>query len=424
MNRSKTPGSTPGVFFSCVVVCLVLNGCAWKSGKQQRHEITSVYSTSSPQFQRSAGSLLGPDFVSGNGIKTLVNGDKIFPAMIAAIRSAKHSVNFETYVFEDGAVAKQFTAALAERARAGVKVNAILDAQGCSHMGRANLATLEDAGVQIARYHSIYWLDPRRYNNRTHRKLLIIDGKIAFIGGVGIADEWSGDADSPQHWRDNHYEVTGPVVAQLQSCFVSNWMKTRGTMLDGADYFPPLPPAGPYRAQAIRSTAKNPNLDLMYLLSIASARSTIVIENAYFLPDETIRKELIAAARRGVHIEILVPGKYIDQKLVRLASQRHWPEMLRAGIKIYEYQPTMVHVKLMIIDGIFVSIGSGNLDSRSLNLNDEANLDVFDRQFAAAQLRLFEMDKRKSQEATLDKEGRLSVAPLMQQAAGVASPQL
>jgi cardiolipin synthase len=403
---------------------LLFNSCALKMGKQPRQEIASLYSTRSPEFRQAAGSLLGPNFVPGNNISTLVNGNQIFPAMLSAIRSAKHSINLETYVFQDGEIAHQFTEALAERAQSGVKVHAILDAQGTQKMGRQNLERLRDAGVEVAKYHSVFWPDPRRYNNRTHRKLLIIDGKIGFVGGVGIADLWTGNADSPQHWRDNHYKVIGPVVAQLQATFATSWLKARGQVLHGADYFPPLAPTGPYLAQAIRSGAHNENLDLMYLLAIASAQKTLRIENPYFLPDDLMRKELTEAAKRGVKVEVVVPGKKIDQKLVRLASRRHWPELIRAGVRIFEYEPTMVHVKLMIVDDIFVSVGSGNFDNRSIRLNDEANLDVLDRSFAAQQTRLFESDKKQCREATLDKTGGLIFAHPIQQAAGLVAPQL
>jgi cardiolipin synthase len=384
---------------------LFMPGCAFRTGKQPRQEITPLYSANSPEFRQSAGSLLGPDFVSGNDITTLVNGTQIFPAMLSAIRSAKHSINFEDYWFSNGQIGREFTEALAERARAGVKVSAILDALGTYKMGGENLARLREAGVEAVKYHSIFWLDPRRYNHRTHRKLLIVDGKIAFVGGVGIADEWTGNADSPQHFRDNHYQVAGPVVAQLQAIFMANWLKTGGNVLHGADYFPPLASTGPYLAQALRSSAGNANLDLMYLLAIASAQKTLRIENPYFLPDDLTRKELINAARRGVKVEIIVPGKLINKKIVRAASKRHWPELIKAGIKIYEYQPTMVHVKLIVVDDTFVSVGSGNFDNRSIQLNDEANLDVLDRDFAAQQTRLFEMDKKQSHEITLDETG-------------------
>jgi cardiolipin synthase len=403
---------------------LLFDGCALKMGKQPRQEIAPLYSARSPEFQQAAGSLLGPNFVPGNNITTLVNGNQIFPAMLGAIRSAKQSISFETYVFQDGEIARQFTDALAERAQAGVKVNVILDAQGTQKMGQQNLERLHNAGVEVAKYHSVFWPDPRRYNNRTHRKLLIVDGKIGFVGGVGIADLWTGNADSPQHWRDNHYQVTGPVVAQLQATFATSWLKTRGQVLHGAEYFPPLATAGPYLAQAIRSGAHNENLDLMYLLAIASAQKTLRIENAYFLPDDLMRKELTEAAKRGVKVEVVVPGKRIDQKLVRLASRRHWPELIRAGVRIFEYEPTMVHVKLMIVDDIFVSVGSGNFDNRSIRLNDEANLDVLDRSFAAQQTRLFESDKKQCREATLDKTGGLIFAHPIQQAAGLVAPQL
>ena len=418
MNRLQTAitASLAAPFF--------LTGCALKTGKQPRHEIAPLYSASSPEFRQSAGSLLGPNFVAGNNITTLVNGNEIFPAMLRGIRSAKHSINFETYVFWDGDIARKFTEALAERARAGVKVSAILDAQGTRTMGMENLARLREAGVDVVKYHSILWFDIRRYNNRSHRKLLIIDGKTAFIGGVGIANEWTGNAESPEHWRDNHYKVTGPVVAQLQATFMNNWLKVRGTIQHGHDYFPPLESTGPYLAQAIRSSTRNENLDLMYLLAIASARKTLLIENAYFLPDDLIRQEMIAAAKRGVKVEIIVPGKHIDQKLVRAASKRHWPALLKAGIKIYEYAPTMVHVKLMIVDDTFVSVGSGNFDNRSIRLNDEANLDVLDRDFAAQQKRLFEADKRRSREARADATGGLIFLSPIEQAAGVVSPQL
>ena len=413
-----------------LVIMVVFSGCAivssFSSGKKIREEIQPLYSATAPTFRQAAGSLLSGNFVPGNDIVTLVNGDQIFPAMLSAIRDAKHTINFETYVFWNGDIGRQFTDALAERAAAGVKVNAIFDAQGTNKMGAQNLARLRNVGVDVAKYHTLFWWDIRRYNNRTHRKLLIVDGKTAFIGGVGIADDWAGHAQSPEHWRDNHYKVTGPVVAQLQGIFMDNWLKTRGLVLHGPDYFPPLAPTGSYLAQAFKSSPRQGDIDmhLMYLLGIASAQKTLRIENAYFLPDDKTRNELIAAARRGVRVEILVPGKHIDQQLVRVSSRRHWPAMIKVGVKIYEYQPTMVHVKLMIVDDIFVSVGSGNFDNRSIRLNDEANLDVLDRGFAAGQTRLFEMDKRNSREVTVDEAGGLIFAMPLREAAALASPEL
>jgi cardiolipin synthase len=408
------------------LLLVFLGGCNLREGKKVTREVAPLYSADSPEFRQAAGSLLGGNFVSGNNITTLVNGREIFPAMLSAIRGARRSIDFETYIFWDGEIARKVAEALAERAQAGVTVNVILDAQGTSKMGLENLQRLHAAGVNVVKYHSIVWFDPRRFNNRSHRKLLVIDGKIGFVGGVGVADEWLGDGESPEHWRDNHYKVTGPVVAQLQAVFMDNWLKTRGEVLHGPEYFPPLSPSGPYTAQAFKSSPRqgDMDLDLMYLLAIASAQRTLLIENAYFLPDDLMRKELIAAAKRGVKVEILLPGEHIDQKTLRAASRKHWPELLKAGIKIYEYQPAMVHVKLMVVDGAFVSVGSGNLDLRSIRLNDEANMNVLNRSFAAQQARLFEADKRRSREITLNETGKLGFVHPLQQAASIVAPEL
>ena len=319
--------------------------------------------------------------------------------MLSAIRGAQHTINFESYIFWEGHIARDFVDALAERARAGVKVNVILDALGTHKMGSGNVTRLRDAGANVFKYHRILWLDPRRYNYRTHRKLLVVDGKIAFIGGVGIADEWAGNGEGTKKYRDNQYEIKGPVVAQLQGAFVSLWLRSKGDLLYGADYFPPLTTNGTYAAQTISSSTWDGNLDFSYRLAIASARKTLRIENAYFLPDKLIRKELIAAAQRGVKVEILVPGELIDSKLIRMASKKHYPELLSAGIKIYEYQMAMLHVKLMIVDDAFVSIGSGNFDNRSTRLSAEANVNVLDKTFAAEQLALFEKDKAQSRQS-------------------------
>ncbi len=424
MNRFSFPApNSAAAALSAIFLC---SGCAFHEGKVVRQEVTPLYSAASPEFRQASGSLLGANYVGSNSITTLVNGREIFPAMLSAIRRARHSINFETYIFWDGEIGKQFTAALAERARAGVKVNAILDSQGTGKMGSANREELRSAGVQMVKYHSIFSLDPRRYNNRDHRKLLIVDGRVAFIGGVGIADEWLGNGESPKHWRDNHYKVTGPVVAQLQGAFMDHWIKNRGELLHGTEYFPSLSPTGSYTAEAFNGSPRQGDMDihLMYMLAMASAKRTLLIENAYFLPDDLMRKELIAAAKRGARVEIVVPGKHIDQKVLRLASRRHWPELLKAGVHIYEYEPAMVHVKLLIVDGTFVSVGSGNFDLRSLRLNDEANMNVLNPSFAAQQTKLFEMDKRRSREVTLDQMGKLSFANPIEHVAGVVSPEL
>jgi cardiolipin synthase len=385
-----------------IFACIFLSsGCAVISGKPARKEITDFCSPTSPDFKRDTSSLLDPAYVSGNNIKTLQNGEEIFPAMLSAIRSAQHTINLETYVLWDGHVAREFVTALAERARAGVTVNVILDALGSHKMGGENLAHLRDAGVNVFKYHTILWIDPRRYNYRTHRKLLIVDGKVAFIGGVGIADQWAGNGEGTEKYRDNQYQVTGPVVAQLQGAFTTLWLRSQGDLLAGPNYFPVLTNAGPLSAQTISSSTWDGNLDFLYRLAIASAKKTLRIENAYFLPDKMIRDELVAAAKRGVKVEIIVPGDLIDSKLIRMASKRHYPELLKAGIKIYEYQLAMLHVKLMIVDDTLVTIGSGNFDNRSTRLNAEVNLNVLDTNFAAEQTTLFERDKAQSRETKI-----------------------
>ncbi|MGZ4964724.1 MAG: phospholipase D-like domain-containing protein [Limisphaerales bacterium] len=382
---------------------LLNSGCAIFFNKPERNEITSAPLPGTPEFSRTTGALLDPAFVPGNNIRTLLNGEQIFPAMLGAIRSAQHTINLETYVFWKGHIARDFVAALDERARAGVKVNVILDALGSRRMGKENVKRLRDAGVNVYIYHSFLGLDPRRYNYRTHRKLLIVDGKIAYMGGVGIADEWAGNGEGTKKYRDNQYEITGPVVAQIQGAFISMWLKSTGDMLHGPNYFPELTNTGPYSVQTVNSSTWNGNLDFLYRLSIASAQKTLRVENAYFVPDGLIRNELIAAAKRGVKVEILVPGELIDSKVVRMASTAHYAELIKAGIKIYEYQLSMLHVKLMIVDDVFVSVGSGNFDNRSTRLNAEANINVLDKQFAAEQTALFERDKAQSIEVPLRK---------------------
>jgi cardiolipin synthase A/B len=390
-----------------VAICC-LSSCA-SSTQRQHYKVAHQYSTSDPQFERTINNLLGPGLRSGNRISTLRNGDEIFPAMLQAIRSAKRTIDFETYIYWKGKVGTEFAEALAERARAGVKVHVILDWQGTQKMDLAAKSLMKDAGVVIVEYNPLAWYrlnlwwSPSRINNRTHRKLLIVDGKVGFTGGVGIADEWDGHAQDTKHWRDNHYRVEGPVVAELQAAFLDNWLRTNGSVLHGNDYFPTLAAAGSYKAQAFKSSVRggSESARLMYLMSISSASKSVRLANAYFIPDKLAIDAFLEAAHRGVKIEIIVPGRHIDQQAVRKSSRDKWPDLLKAGIRIFEYQPTMFHCKYMIVDDLWVSVGSSNFDARSFRLNAEANLNVLDAQFAAQQTRVFEQDKAKSKEITL-----------------------
>jgi len=386
---------------AALAVAILLSGC----GRKIPYHIEPKYSAADEQFPRTMGSLLGPPIVAGNKVATLVNGDEIFPAMLEAIRSAKKTVNFETFVYWSGTVGNDFTEALCDRAKAGVNVHVIVDFIGASRIDRGYFRRLKDAGVHLHVYHALKFYDitsAHRVNYRTHRKLLIVDGRVGFTGGVGIADEWRGDAQSPKHWRDTHYRVEGPAVAQLQAAFIDNWMETTGGVLHGEEFFPPLEPAGELPAQVFKSSSEggSDSMQLMYLLSIAAAKSHVRLATAYFVPDRRTIEALLDARRRGVTVQVLLPGKHIDEKIVRSASRAMWGDLLKGGVEIYEYQPTMYHCKLMIVDDRWVSIGSANLDNRSFRLNDEANLNVLDTTFAAEQIAMFEEDLKRSKRVT------------------------
>lgn len=367
-------------------------------------EIESLYGVDDPQFSRTMGSLLGRSLVPGNKVVPLLNGNQIFPAMLTAIAGAQRSINFETYIYWSGAIGKRFSDALSERARAGVKTSVLVDWVGAAKMDRSLIQSMRESGVLVNYYRPLHWYTLARMNNRTHRKLLIVDGRVGFTGGVGIADLWDGNGEDPDHWRDTHFQIEGPVVAQLQAAFMDNWIRTRGEVLHGEDYFPALEaqPTNHY-AQVFRSSARegSDSMRLMYLLAIAAARKSIRMENAYFVPDDLSLRMFVAARKRGVDVQIIVPGDHSDQTVVNKASRAHWGPLLAAGVKIFRYKPTMLHCKIFIVDDAWTSVGSTNFDNRSFRLNDEANLNVFDTDFAAQNLAQFERDKANAEAYTL-----------------------
>jgi cardiolipin synthase len=390
-----------------IVVVFLSTGCSDDRPTEKPYRITHEYSVRDREFTNTVGSLLGPPLVHGNEVVTLVNGDQIFPAMLEAIHNAKKTITFETYVYWRGDIGRQFTDALSERAQNGVKVHAIIDVVGSDRIDHHYFKQMTDAGVEVIQYHALRWYDwtsTSKLNYRTHRKLLIVDGEVGFTGGVGIADEWNGNADSKDHWRDNHYRVRGPCVAQLQAAFADKWKATTVKVLHGDDYFPEVHNAGDKVAQVFKSSAKggSESMQLLYLISFASAQKNIRLASAYFVPDDLTIHTLIEAAQRGVKVQIIVPGPDIDIKVVRRASRARWGDMLKAGIEIYEYQPTMYHTKLLVVDDRWSSIGSANLDERSFRLNAEANLNVMDQTFAAEQIRLFDNDLAHSKQITLE----------------------
>ena len=390
---------------------MFLVGCA--APMAVRKPLPSISEVRSPEFKQTMGALLGSPFVGGNRIQALNNGDEFFPAMLAAIRGAQHTVNFETFIFYDDAVPQAFAEELAAAARRGVRVNVIFDAVGASR-SRTFHAALREAGAQVHIYHPLLWFDLRRANHRTHRKLLIVDGRIGFTGGAGIAKEWAGRASSPEEWRDLHFRVEGPVVVQLQATFHDNWLKTDGDILQGSGYFPPLAPVGRASASAFHTSPRlgQTGVEVMYHFAVSSARHSLLIQNAYFVPDDALVDALCSAARRGVKVQIIMPGEHIDQKAVRRASRKKWKKLMAAGVELYEYRPTMLHSKLLIADGLFVSVGSANLDPRSFRINDEANLNVLDRATAAELTRIFLADLRNSERVKPDAKDSVVDAPL------------
>lgn len=388
------------IILTAITVLILLNFIT--AEKKIQRELDRQYAIEDPQFARSVSALLGPPFIHGNEVKVLTNGDEIFPPMLEAIHNAKQTITFETYIYWSGSIGQEFANALSERALAGVKVHVLLDWLGSVKMDQQQLDKMVKAGVQIQRYHKPHWSHLPRLNNRTHRKVLIIDGKLGFTGGVGIADQWRGDARNPEEWRDTHFQVTGPVVGQMQAVFMDNWIKAQGKVLHDAEYFPALESTGNMQAQMFSSSYSggSDSMQLMYMMAITAAQHSIDLSSAYFVPDELSTKTLIAAAKRGVKVRVITPGKLIDTELVRKASRAGWGEMLKANIEITEYLPTMYHCKILIVDYLLVSVGSTNFDNRSFRLNDEANLNILDKNFANEQNEIFNDDWSKSHPIT------------------------
>jgi len=312
------------VAITIAVGLLVLNFTGGEKKIERR--IARHYELSDPRFFNELGVLLGPAFLDGNRIKLLRNGDEIFSAMLKGIESAQTSITFESYIYWSGEIGQQFAQVLSKRAREGVKVHVLLDWVGSAKMDDALVDEMQASGVEVVKFHAPHWWNIGRMNNRTHRKILVIDGHLAFTGGVGIAPPWLGDAQDPEHWRDSHFEVDGPVVAQMQAVFLDNWVKVKGEVLHGPAYFPPLTPVGPARAQMFSSSPSggSESMQLMYLLAITAASKSIDLSASYFVPDELMSDALVAAVKRGVKLRIVVPGEHIDSETVRSASRARW----------------------------------------------------------------------------------------------------
>ncbi len=331
-------------------------------------------------------------------MRTLENGDGFFPPMLRAAASAKQSITFECYAARDCQPVEDFSKILAERARAGVKVHVILDAFGCWPWGDDHIALMKRCGVKVEFYSPFNFFLPLKYNHRTHRRVLVVDGCLGFCGGAGWAYNWTGNAEDKSHWRDTQYELRGPVVAQLQDNFCDNWRELTGIPLSGACYFPPLPPAGAMVAQMVAGSPlkQGDTIGCTNLIAFRAARKSIRIEHSYFLPTAAHTAALIEAAQRGVKVEVILPGAITDMPFGKEIMQGTLRRMMNAGIAFYEFEPTMMHGKLVVVDDYLVIAGSGNLDSRSFFLNDENNLHVLNPAFAREQTRMFERDKARS----------------------------
>jgi cardiolipin synthase A/B len=360
----------------------------------------SAEDTAHPAY---VASLVGAELSRGNTFTVHTNGDQIFPAMLAAIDGAKRRISFETYIYDSGQVADQFTAALERAARRGATVQIVVDSVGASTMDRQHIARLRAAGSHVAEFNTPSWYSLEEVNYRTHRKILVVDGEVAFTGGAGVSDHWIGNADSHDHWRDTQVEIRGPIVRTIEAAFYENFLEADGAATPTLDQ-PPAPTAEDGAALAVRSSPSGGSSDLkkLYLLSIASAKRTVDIATPYFVTDESTRWVLEDARRRGVRIRILMEGELTDAMPVKYASRHKYEQFLQQGIELYEYQPTMMHTKVLVVDNVWSMFGSANFDNRSLELNDELNVAVSSRSVAARFLVDFARDLERSQRITIE----------------------
>jgi cardiolipin synthase len=361
-----------------------------------RVPIETDYGVEDPAFLQSIGGLLRAPILEGNYVQEYINGTNIFPAMLQAISKAERTISFENFIWKSGDLSDRFIEALTERARAGVKVHCIVDGFGALKFKHPDQERLRNAGVELEIFNPIRPWNFLKWNHRTHRKILVIDGKVGFTGGICISDAWDGDALDESHWRDTEFRLEGPVVTEFQGVFMDNWIRTRSEVLQGTNYFPLPEIKGSALAQCFKSGPQDgaENARLLYLYSIAAARKTIRLSESYFVPDNLAVEMLVAARKRGVKVEVITPG-IISANIVRRAARSRWDDLMAAGVDFYEFQPARYHCKVMIVDDIWVTCGSVNFDDRSFRINDEANVNIYDREFAARQIAIFEQDKTK-----------------------------
>jgi cardiolipin synthase A/B len=388
--------------------CIAINGAAqgmrdalFTRSKRVDYEFEARFGVENPQFRRSIESI-GDSMVDGNTAELFHNGEQIFGGYVADIDAAQVSVNLETFLFENDEAGKIIADAVVRAASRGVQVRVLADEWG-EHMGELE-AQMANAGAKVRKYRPLHFYTLKRPGIRTHRKLLIVDGHIAWTGGLGIDKRWLGNARNPQEWRETQVRVTGPVVAQLQAVFAENWTFTTAELLAGDAFYPELAATGTITAHAIRSSNGDPSSvpKAMYIMAILSAQKYIHIQNSYFIPDAQVRRALVGAARRGVDVQVMVPGKHNDLPVLRQASRFHYGELLQGGVKIFEYVPTMIHNKTLVVDDMFATIGSINFDARSMQMNAEESLSFWDRGFGQQMEAMFQNDKLRCHEVTYE----------------------
>jgi cardiolipin synthase len=369
------------------------------------YDIPHTFGVREPSFLASTQALDRPAMVPGNRVSIFQNGVEIFPAMLDAISQAQTSVHLEAYIFWSDEVGRRFRDALSERARTGVEVRLLLDGVGSpKRLTKSDVDGLRRSGCHVEFFRPIrpWMLDV--INRRTHRRILVVDGRVGFTGGIGFAEEWEGNADAPDHWRDTVVRIEGPAVAQMQSAFGGNWSEVTGELLVGEKYFPALPAAGNVLASVVPSDPRPSSSasQTLYSVAIAAAERTISLSNSYFVPNDDSLALLTAASQRGVNVRILVPGKINDLPVTKAGARSRFGLLLKAGAKIYEYQPTMMHAKTMVVDGVFAIVGSTNFDSRSFRYNDEIDLEVYDEDVAGRLEQMFETDLTRSRPYTYE----------------------
>jgi cardiolipin synthase len=352
------------------------------------------------ELRRALEGILGVPATEGNVIEVLRNGNEIFPAMLDSIAGADHTVDLLTFVYWRGEIGERFAEALADRARARVRVRVLLDGWGAHAIDRSLVSMMEDAGVQVRWFRPLSRFQVHKANHRTHRKVLIVDEAVGYTGGVGIADEWNGDARTEHEWRDTHFRVRGPAVDGLRSAFLDNWLETDDALFDpDVDRFPDQPQDGSTLVQSVRGASETgwSDISTLFLVLLQLARERIRITTAYFVPDTELNDRLCAAAERGVDVRILLPGPHIDKRFVQMAGESSYERLLGCGVKIWRFQPSMLHAKIMTVDGAIANIGSANLNARSTELDEEINLVALDPELARVLDEQFDEDLRRSE---------------------------